>query len=109
MIRRHIRQRDTFDVTLNVSIDTPLPLMHGREIFISEDSTVTYEAEVWLDEDDGPYRVNVKLSESNLTFFAGNFVEVELTKEEYTKAEDLAVEETEESAEEVAWEQRYDD
>tara|TARA_R100001224_G_scaffold3844_1_gene2344 strand:+ start:217 stop:546 length:330 start_codon:yes stop_codon:yes gene_type:complete len=109
MIRRHIRQRDTFDVTLNVSIDTPLPFMHGREIFISEDSTVTYEAEVWLDEEGGPYRVNVKLSESNLTFFDGNFVEVELTKEEYTKAEDLAVEETEESAEEVAWEQRYDD
>ena len=109
MIRRHIRQRDTFDVTLNVSIDTPLPFMHGREIFISEDSTVTYEAEVWLDEEGGPYRVNVKLSESNLTFFDGNFVEVELTKEEYTKAEDLAVEETEESAEEVAWEQRYED
>ena len=109
MIRRHIRQRDTFDVTLNVSIDTPLPFMHGREIFISEDSTVTYEAEVWLDEEGGPYRVNVKLSESNLTFLDGNFDEVELTNEEYTKAEDLAVEETEESAEETAWEQRYDD
>ena len=109
MIRRHIRQRDTFDVTLNVSIDTPLPFMHGREIFISEDSTVTYEAEVWLDEEGGPYRVNVKLSESNLTFLARNVVPVALTKEEDTKAEDLAVEETEESAEEVAWEQRYDD
>ena len=103
------RYRGTFDVTLNVSIDKPLDFLHGREVFISEDSTVTYEAEVWLDEDDGPYRVNVRLSESNLTFFDSNFDEVELTNEEYTKAEDLAVEETEESAEEAAWEQRYDD
>lgn len=109
MIKRHIRQSDTFDVTLYVSIDKPLDFLHGREVFISEDSTVTYEAEVWIDEEGGPYQVSVKLSESNLTFFDGNFDEVELTKEEYTKAEDLVVAETKESAEEVAWEQRYDD
>jgi len=107
MIRR--RLRDTFDVTLNVSIDTPLPFMHGREVFISEDSTVTYEAEVWLDEEGGPYRVSTKLTESNLTFFDSNFNEVELTNKEYTKAEDIVAEETEETADEVAWEQRYDD
>lgn len=96
-------RKDTFEVEIDIANEE---VMNG--VFLSEDSTVTFEAYI---DDSGPATpiVNVSAIDAELRFEDEDGNDVLFNAAETTKLEEKMFNMTEERAQELAWEARYDD
>ena len=100
--------RGKYDIEVPISLEDQLDFIRDRAVFIDEDSTLTCEAQVEGEPENGGYRTQVDLIDSQLNFVDSNCNEVKLSDDEYDKAEKFAFDRLVDYAHEIAWEQRYE-
>jgi len=102
-------RKNTYETSVNVIRDEKLDFIHDRAIYFSDESIAIYEVYIDGEPETGGYRTNISPAHTDLMFVDEHGNTVELTEEEYKKAEDLAYCITEDNAHDCAWEDRYDE